>query len=156
MLVASAGLAVASLFTRRWPISGNDHLDHTPSKHWQKPQLVLDIAPEQGPVMINVRYEVDAQHAQIFLQEIRALSKSRLRDGATFWQIFEDAGKPGSFVEAYVVNSWLDHLRQHERISKQDALIQTRIRALLLTGTTPVVTHFINPAANQAASANGI
>jgi hypothetical protein len=100
---------------------------------------------EQGPVMVNVRYEVPAAQLPEFLREIQLLGKARRRDGASFWQIFEDAARPGSYVEAYMVASWLDHLRQHERISRQDAQVQQRIRALLQHGTEPVVTHYVNP-----------
>lgn len=150
MLIACAGLVVACLFTRRWPVSGNDHLDHTPSKHWQLPQPKLEIAPQQGPVMVQIRYEVAPAQVAEFLFELQLLGKSRRRDGATFWEIFADATQPGSYVEAYVVPSWLDHLRQHERISRQDALIQARIKALLQAGSVPVVTHFVKPLAIPA------
>jgi hypothetical protein len=76
------------------------------------------------------------------------LGMARRRDGASFWQIFEDAAKPGSYVEAYVVASWLDHLRQHERISRQDAQVQQRLKDLVVPGTEPVVTHYVNPLPN--------
>ncbi len=145
MLIASAGLVIACLFTRRWPVSGNDQMDHTPSKHWEKPQPVLPVQHDQGPVMITVRYQVNKLDHREFLSEIQLLGAARRRDGATFWQIFEDAGAPGVFVESYVVNTWLDHLRQHERITKHDALIQSRIRSLLKADTTPVVNHYVSP-----------
>lgn len=146
IVIASVGLFIASLFTRRWPVSGNDHLDHTPSKHWETPQPKLVIAPHQGPVMITIRYKPEPAQLPQFLFEIHLLGKARQRDGATFWEIFEDATNPGLYLETYVVNTWLDHLRQHERISKQDALVQARIKALLQPGTTPVVTQFVKPA----------
>jgi MFS family permease len=145
MLISAAGLVLAALFTRRWPVSGNDQLDHTPSRHWRTPEPVLKVQHEQGPVMVNVRYEVPAVQLPEFLREIQLLGKARRRDGASFWQIFEDAARPGSYVEAYMVASWLDHLRQHERISRQDAQVQQRIRALLQPDTEPVVTHYVNP-----------
>jgi hypothetical protein len=147
MLIASGGLAIACLFTRRWPVSGNDHLDLTPSKHWRTPEPKLTIEPHQGPVMVTVRYEVDDTNVQEFLQEMQRLGKSRQRDGAVSWYIFADASQPGSYVETYVINTWLDHLRQHERISKQDAEIQYRIRTLLQPGSEPIVTHFVKPLA---------
>lgn len=145
MLTAAAGVVIATLFTRRWPVSGNDQIDHTPSQHWQKPQLQIAVEADQGPVMINVRYQVDAAQQAEFLREVQLLGKARRRDGATFWHVFEDAQKPGNFVETYVVNSWLDHLRQHERITKQDAQIQNRIKNLVVAGTEPVVNHYVGP-----------
>jgi MFS family permease len=152
MLIASAGLIIACLYTRRWPVSGNDMLDHTPSRHWQAPQPKLEVAPQQGPVMVAIRYEVPPHNVADFLREMHKLGKSRQRDGATFWEIFEDATRPGSYLETYVIPTWLDHLRQHERISKQDALVQTTIRALLQPDTAPVITHYVKPLASPAAS----
>jgi hypothetical protein len=105
----------------------------------------LFIGAQQGPVLITVRYEVAKPDLEDFLREIKLLGSGRQRDGATFWQIFEDATNPGSYMETYVVATWLDHLRQHERISKQDALIQQRIRVLLQPGTVPLVSHFVHP-----------
>jgi MFS family permease len=147
MLTACVGLVVAALFTRRWPVSGNDHLDHTPAKHWQLPQPLIPVALQQGPVMVTIRYELDAAQLPAFLQQMQQLGRSRQRDGATFWEIFADATKPGSYLETYVVPSWLDHLRQHERISRQDAQVQTTIKTLLQPGTTPVITHYVKPLA---------
>jgi MFS family permease len=149
MLIASGGLALACLFTRRWPVSGNDQLDHTPSKHWRTPEPKLAIEPHQGPVMVTVRYEVADDNVKKFLHEMHRLGKSRQRDGAVSWYIFADATQPGSYVETFVINTWLDHLRQHERISKQDAEIQYRIRALLQPGSEPIVTHFVKPLATS-------
>jgi MFS family permease len=145
LLVASVGLVLGSLLTRRWPVSGNDQLDHTPSKHWRKPEPRVPVAPDQGPVMLHIRYEVASEHAPLFLRDIHLLGKARQRDGATFWEVFEDATQPGSYIETYVLSTWLDHLRQHERISREDAQIQARIKTLLKPGTAPVITHYIKP-----------
>jgi MFS family permease len=145
MLAASAGLVVAAFFTRRWPVSGNDQLDHTPSKHWRLPEPKINVAPEQGPVMVQVRYQVAHDQLNAFLDAMQKLGSARRRDGATFWGIFEEAANPGTYNETYVVPSWLDHLRQHERISKQDAAIQEHIKELLQQGTTPVVSHHVKP-----------
>lgn len=145
MLLAAAGLVLAAIFTRHWPVSGNDSIDHTPSRHWRKPEPVLSVQHDQGPVMVNVRYEVAEAQQPAFLQEMKLLGKARRRDGASFREVFEDAAKPGSFVEVYVIATWLDHLRQHERISRHDAAIQHRIKALLQPGTEPVVTHYVVP-----------
>ena len=140
---ASTCLAVSAFFTRRWPVSGNEGLDHTPSRHWKLPQPAFEVKHEQGPVMINITYQVKPESRQEFLLAMEQLGKSRRRDGAWEWGIMENISKPCSFREFYLVHSWLDHLRQHERISNQDAMIQTRIKDYLVADTEPVITHFI-------------
>lgn len=145
LLTAGLGVVVATLFTRRWPVSGNALLDHTPSGHWQPPTPQIPVQHGQGPVMITVQYQVEAGNKSAFLAAMQELGRVRRRDGATFWQVFEDANIPGLYVETWVVNTWLDHLRQHERITRHDAEIQFRIRNLVKADTVPVVGQFISP-----------
>ena len=49
----------------------------------------------------------------------------------------------GRYVETFVVESWLEHLRQHERITVGDRTVQEGIRRFHIAGTPPVVTHLI-------------
>jgi len=140
---ASFCLAISSLFTRRWPVSGNEALDHTPSKHWKLPEPVMDISPDQGPVMICVTYRVEPENREAFLAAMEQLGKARRRDGAWDWNVMENISAPGTFQEYYLVYTWLDHLRQHERISKQDAMVQAKIRELLVPDTSPTISHYI-------------
>ena len=143
MITASVCLVLAALFTRRWPVSGNDTLDHTPSRHWKTPEPVSDLNPDQGPVMITIEYQIATENRGQFLATINELGKSRRRDGATDWHILEDIRTPGLFREFYLVQTWLDHLRQHERISTQDARLQKDIQAILVEGTSPTISHYI-------------
>ncbi|MDG2176375.1 MAG: MFS transporter [Gammaproteobacteria bacterium] len=143
MYTASIGLILASFYTRRWPTSGNEALDLSPSGHWKIPEPVITVEPQQGPVMICISYQVHDGNQTAFLQAMEKLGKSRRRDGAWEWNIMEDITAPGMFQEFFLVATWLDHLRQHERISKQDAMIQDEILSLLEEGSEPDITHFI-------------
>ena len=69
----------------------------------------------------------------------------RRRDGAYAWDIFEDTASPGRMVETFLVESWMEHLRQHERVTNADRVLQERIENLLLRPAT--VTHFVSAAA---------
>lgn len=140
---ASICLVIAALLTQRWPVSGNEALDHTPSKHWKLPEPKLDIQPGQGPVMICINYQVRPDMRHEFLIAMEQLGKARRRDGARDWNVMENISAPGTFQEYFLVNSWLDHLRQHERISNQDAMVQARIRELLVAETIPAISHYI-------------
>ena len=55
--------------------------------------------------------------------------------------VFEDAAEPGRFVETFLVASWLEHLRQHERVTRADRLLQERMQRLLLQPAK--VTHLV-------------
>jgi Transmembrane secretion effector len=43
--------------------------------------------------------------------------------------VFEDVADPGCFVETYVVRSWAEHLRQHERFTAEDLAVRDRVRS---------------------------
>jgi len=55
----------------------------------------------------------------------------RRRDGAYAWGVFEDVSERGRFVETFLVESWLEHLRQHERVTKADSVLQERVQRFL-------------------------
>lgn len=56
--------------------------------------------------------------------------------------VFEDAADEGRLVENFLVASWMEHLRQHERVTNADRLVQECVVRFHL-GEAPKVTHFI-------------
>lgn len=55
-----------------------------------------------------------------FVEVMQELQIVRLRDGASRWDLFRDTGAPERFLETFVVGSWAEHLRQHERVTNAD------------------------------------
>jgi hypothetical protein len=45
--------------------------------------------------------------------------------------------------ETFLLHSWLDHLRQHERVTEAERRLQAQIRDLLVPGHPPVVRHHL-------------
>ncbi|MDQ6758918.1 MAG: MFS transporter, partial [Acidobacteriota bacterium] len=60
------------------------------------------------------------------------------------WGLFEDASDPGRYVEAFLVESWAEHLRQHERITVSDREFEGRAWAFHQGTGPPRVTHWIS------------
>ena len=85
---------------------------------------------------------IDPAQRRPFLAALDRLGPERRRDGAYRWDVFEDTADPSRFVETFLVDSWLEHLRQHERVTNADRLLQTQVQLLQLEGT-PKVTHMI-------------
>jgi hypothetical protein len=54
-------------------------------------------------------------------------------------------------VEAFLVESWLEHLRQHERVTNADRVLQETVHRFQIEGT-PNITHLIaaKPASDVA------
>lgn len=143
-LIIAAGMIVAAqLLTRRHRLSHGEKLDLTPSRHWQLPRIRPEITHDRGPVMILIHYRVALGRNGEFIAAVRQLGISRRRDGAYAWDLMESAVEPNYYIEYYQVDSWLEHLRQHERVTESDRELQHRIRSYLVEGTQPIVTHFV-------------
>jgi len=143
-LASSAVGAVLGLAAiLRWPLRAIPTLDVTPSPHWPEPHLDIVPAPDEGPVRVDVEYRVDPAQSDAFVNAIRDLEVIRRRDGAVSWAVFEDPRQQGRYVETFIVESWVEHLRQHERVTVDDRTLQDRIRVFHIADTPPVVTHLI-------------
>jgi predicted MFS family arabinose efflux permease/quinol monooxygenase YgiN len=142
--LAAAGAVAAVPLTWRWKLQTAARLDLTPSMHWPAPVTTEDIADDRGPVMVTVEYRIKPADRDAFLQAIAKLEQERRRDGAYAWGIFEDAAEPGRLVETFLVESWLEHLRQHQRVTNADRVVQDAVHRFHLAGA-PKVTHLIAP-----------
>jgi MFS family permease len=148
-LLAAAGLGLAALLIA-WlrPLPPGEP-DLTPSMHWPEPALSADMAAslahDRGPVLITVEYRIDRVRTQDFLAALAGFAQERLRDGAYHWGVYEDVAESGRFIESFLVPSWLEHERQHHRVSRNDAALQERVREFHLGPQPPRVQHFIAP-----------
>lgn len=139
--IAAAGAVLAIPVTSRWKLQSDDLLDLTPSMHWPEPILASAVENDAGPVLILVEYRVKRTNRKAFLKALGAIARQRRRDGAYDWGIFEDTAEPGRFIESFLVESWIEHLRQHQRVTKADQVLEKKVRRLL--HKAPVVTHFV-------------
>ena len=140
--IAAAGILIAIPLTWRWRLHAGGTIDLTPSLHWAAPVMSREIEDDRGPVLVTVEYRIDPANRQQFLAAIDRVGLERRRDGAYRWGVFEDAADPSRFVETFLVDSWLEHLRQHERVTNADRIMQTQVQRFQLEGT-PKVTHMI-------------
>jgi MFS family permease len=140
--LAAAGAVAALPLTWRWKLQTGAGLDMTPSMHWPAPITTQTIGDDRGPVLVTVEYRIRPQDREAFLEAIAKLEPERRRDGAYAWGVFEDAAEQGRIVETFLVESWIEHLRQHERITKADRIVQDAVQRFHLAGE-PKVTHFI-------------
>ena len=67
----------------------------------------------------------------------------RLRMGAVHWGLMRDIANPGRFVEQFVMESWVDRLRQIERLTAEDISLRDRRDAFHLGPGEPVIDHFL-------------
>jgi len=84
------------------------------------PQVVIEPHPDDGPVLVTIEFDIREKDYADFTRAIHKVRDMRLRNGAIRWGVFQDAGQPDRFVETFVVDSWIDFLRQRERYSALD------------------------------------
>src|SRR5215472_2127196 len=104
---------------------------------------ITQINTDAGPVMVSIEYEINPAQSREFRQAMQALRTIRLRDGAIFWGLFSDAAKPARYIEYFMVESWLEHLRQHTRATEEDSPAFQQARQFHLGPTPPIVSHEI-------------
>jgi MFS family permease len=117
--------------------------DVSPWNHWRVPAIVKDLAPklEQGPVLVTVQYLVDPQNVTQFVRAMNGYGRVRRRDGASRWAVFRDVEQVDVYVETFLVSSWAEHLRQHERATREDRELEERV--LSYARREPNVRHLI-------------
>ncbi|WP_457795953.1 MFS transporter [Methylocystis sp. S23] len=144
--VAAAGVLIGIPLSWRWKLQTGAELDLTPSMHWPVPVMTIDAEADRGPILVTVEYRIDPQNREAFLEAIQELGQGRRRDGAYAWDVFEDVAEEGLFLETFLVASWLEHLRQHQRVTNADRVLQEAVRQYGSQGE-PKVRHFIAAAA---------
>lgn len=103
--------AVAGLFLS---VPETGHLDREPAVYWSEPRLAIEPEPDGGPVLVAVYYTVAPERETGFLAVMDDLRRSRMRTGASRWELYRDGERPERFTEMFSVPSWEEHLRQHE------------------------------------------
>jgi MFS family permease len=143
LVTAATAMVLGLLATMRLHLVSGEGLNLAPSRQWPAPIVAHEPEPERGPVLITVRYRIDPARAEEFAAAMRGVRRIRLRDGAFQWGLFADAADHAAYTETFLVRSWAEHLRQHERVTMADIDVEERARAFHLGPERPEVTHLI-------------
>jgi MFS family permease len=143
LTAAAIGAVVAGLLVWRVRIAGSEDLDLRPAGHWPAPELAVPVTHDRGPVLVTVEYHIDDGDRAAFHRLLGELGRTRRRDGAVIWGVAEDVATPGVHLEYFVTPSWIEHLRQHERVTAEDRALQDKVRALHRNEHAPIVRHFV-------------
>lgn len=140
LLISAVGIGASALlqFPLRLPSTA---VDLNTWNHWRKPDMFVEVAPDLGPVLVTVKYVIDPAKASAFLDEIYKYQRIRRRDGATRWGIYYDTEASNTYVETFLVDSWAEHERQHDRFTVADEELEKRVLSYALEPT--IVKHYI-------------
>ncbi len=112
----------------------------------QLPELALaaEPSPDDGPVLIQVQYQIDPDKREAFLKSIQRSEPTRRRNGAADWRVFRDLGHEGRFVERFIVDSWGEYVRLRSRMSLADRQIHQELEQFQQPGVPIEVTRLIS------------
>jgi hypothetical protein len=79
-----------------------------------------------------MEYRIAPKDRVAFIEALNKLARERKRDGGYAWGLFEDDVDRGRFLETFLVESWIELMRQHERVTKDDRLLEDHIRRMLI------------------------
>ncbi|MBC7939236.1 MAG: MFS transporter, partial [Chitinophagaceae bacterium] len=85
--VLAAGVfgLVVVLATRRMTVEGGADIDFTPAVVRTVPEPAFEIAPDEGPVMVTLQYQIDPARADEFAAVMQRTRRARLQQGALSW-----------------------------------------------------------------------
>jgi len=117
--------------------------DLSPWNHWRMPVVVREATADLygGPVLVTVEYTVIPEHEAEFVAAIHQYARIRRRDGAYRWGIFRDTEVRDRYLEIFLVHSWAEHLRQHERQTQADREVEQSLSSFV--AADPKVRHLI-------------
>ncbi len=104
VLLGGTALSVVTLGLR--PSTGK--LSRDISRAWPSPMVVFEPCPNDGPVLVTVRYRVATDKLEAFVEAMSAVRRSRLRTGGHSWGLYHSLEHPDTVLERFTVPSWTD------------------------------------------------
>ncbi|HXW58874.1 MAG TPA: MFS transporter, partial [Solirubrobacteraceae bacterium] len=149
LVTSAAGLALVSAVGLRLPFRAISADELLPAGDWPDPRLVAD-DPPQGPVLVTIEYRALPGRGRDVVDALHGLRRARRRTGAVMWNVWRDASDPQRVLEQFVVGSWEEHVRQHERVTRRDQQRIDEVRVMTDPSRPPTVTHWLTPGAPRS------
>jgi hypothetical protein len=146
ILMSSVFGFMALFFIRKHRIDNHPLEDFTPVCPLERPHPTADIDMDAGPVMISIEYQIHPEKSEEFKKLMAKSRKSRLRQGALSWSLFNDAEHLGRFVEYFVFNTWADYLRRFDRFTAEDLKMQEERHHYHIDTHPPKITRRVSAA----------
>ncbi|SEG79430.1 Predicted arabinose efflux permease, MFS family [Bosea lathyri] len=140
LLISAIALLVGAAIGLRYKLPPLEELNLDPLSSWREPKVAVDIEPRSGPVIVTIEYIIREEDVVAFLNAMAERRRIRRRDGARHWTLLRDLTDPMLWMERYDSPTWVEYVRQNQRVTQADAEIGERVRALH-SGPNPPVVH---------------
>jgi MFS family permease len=146
LLIASLALGASIIAKKRYSSSLLDDLDFTPaSDHWSlPPQSLTDPSQNENQALITIEYnKIEPNLSEEFERSVHELGRILKSEGMAYWELFQDPADISHYIEIRIADTWTDHLRQHEYVTKNVQVMENRIRELIKDCPQPIISHYI-------------
>jgi MFS family permease len=117
---SAALMVMLHLLNRSVRVAMGTEADVTPGVQLPDMAIAVEPLPDDGPVLIQIEYQIELQNRKPFLRAIHAVETIRRRNGATSWRVFRDLAEEDRFVERYIIASWAEYIRLRSRMTMGD------------------------------------
>ena len=124
------------------PLTAGEAPDLKPAER-QEPLPTIQAAAEEGPVMVQIEYEVGPADAPAFVAAMDEVGHLRRRNGAVRWRLFQDVADGGHWTEVFVLGDWVEHRRLRRRMTMADAALEARAVAFHRGREAPVRRYMV-------------
>ena len=128
---------------RRTRVEMGTEADVSPGAQLPDLAIAFEPLPDDGPVLIQIEYQIPAEHRDNFLRAAHAAQRTRRRNGATSWRVFRDLGEEGRFVERFIIASWAEYVRLRQRMTIADRRLQQRVEEFQRPGVPIRISRLI-------------
>lgn len=149
VLTAAGLVGVSAAIGLLLKVPENHMLDPSPLAYWGPAQVLLKPEAQAGPIVVSVEYDVSPDEEADFLDAMAAVRRSRLRSGASRWDLYRVGERPNLFVEHFQVPTWQEHQRQHnDRLTGEDKILEEAAFARIIG--SPRTYHLLPPSAQRS------
>ena len=128
LIISAATILLGLLVTRNGTIELGNEADFAEAQQTDKLVLARDVSHSDGPVSVEISYRVNDAERELFVRTAYAVGQSRRRNGAQNWRLYRDLGEANLYVERFIVESWLEYLRQRARVTRADESREHRLQ----------------------------
>jgi len=136
LVLSAATVILGALAGYRLPLPEFGGLNLDPLNRFIEPTLAVQLAPQTGPIMITIDFDIAESDIPAFLQAMTARRRIRIRDGARRWSLLRDLEQPNIWTEKYYVATWVEYIRHNQRRTISDSLTYDTLKKLH-QGTEP-------------------
>lgn len=143
LVLAAVSGTLALPLLRRFKLAAHAEEDLTPSHAFTLPVASRPVEGGAGPVLVTIEYRIDPARTAEFHAVMQATRRSRLRHGALAWELFRDSSDPDRYIEYFIDETWVEHLRRFDRLTAGDAALRAQRFDLHLGDGPPKVSRYI-------------